>query len=448
MNQPRTRGATAAAIGVVAALLSVPVAAEASPAACQGQAATVVGSPGSTVSGTAGVDVVVTNGARSTSTGDGDDVVCVTGAEPDGKRVRVWTGSGDDHVEVTAADDTSVVLGVGADTFRGGPHSDRVYTGELEELSEQGDLDVDDVLTGAGDDYVLSGQDGSADPNRDVVDLGDGDDVASMAGGSGTAEGGAGDDTLAIRTGDDEGPGTWVLDNRNGTAARDGVVHWTWHGFTRFDVKHLGYSQDLLVIGSDRAEAFFAEGRGSDAGPVSVSAGGGRDLVSVNSSHRGTIDGQSGQDRLQVFANPTCGPRRCGSLLLDLAGGVARTSGDGGKGRFQVRGVESAAAVDLGTVVLKGSRKPNRLSAESSCHVRLLGGAGSDVLRLVASPTGCQQNGGTAPSALLAGGPGDDVLLGGRFDDTLLGGAGRDRADGARGRDRCVAEIRIACERA
>jgi Ca2+-binding RTX toxin-like protein len=452
MDRGRVGGVPAAVVGVLAAaagVVLVPAAAGAADTTCQGLAATLVGTPGSDVTGTAGPDVVVSDGAALVSTGDGDDVVCVTGTAPDGKRVRVFTGAGADRVEVTSGDDTIVGLGLGADTLRGGSGSDRVSTGELEELSEQGDTDRDDVATGAGDDVVLSGQDGSTAPNQDVLDLGDGDDSLTVAGGSGSvaAEGGAGHNALAVRTGDDDGPGSWVLDNRAGTAALDGAVRWSWHGFTRFDLKHLGYYQPLVVLGSDRAEAFWADERGAGSGPVTVEAGDGRDLVVLSTSHRGAVDGQAGHDLLEVYANPYCGPKRCGSLDLDLAGHTARTHGDGGRGRFEVRGFESATAHDLGDVRLRGDAGRNRLTAEDSCAVVLRGRAGADVLRLQKSPDGCSKKGGPAPTSRLDGGPGDDTLTGSRFADTLLGGPGRDRADGAGGRDRCVAERRTSCER-
>ena len=70
----------------------------AAPPTCRGETATIVGTPGGTVSGTEARDVVVSNRAASVKTLGGDDLVCVTGARS--ARVEVDTWVGDDEVHV------------------------------------------------------------------------------------------------------------------------------------------------------------------------------------------------------------------------------------------------------------------------------------------------------------------------------------------------------------
>ena len=95
---------------------------------CQGQQATLVG-PGSdgVITGTEGVDVIVTNGATEVDALGGNDRVCVTNVSGD---TAVDTGSGNDAVEMLsdaaaypgpssrrAAGAVTVELGEGNDAF-------------------------------------------------------------------------------------------------------------------------------------------------------------------------------------------------------------------------------------------------------------------------------------------------------------------------------------------
>ena len=63
-----------------------------------GQAATIVGTPGTDIRATNGPDVIVTNGAPSTDARDGDELICVTGYT--GKDdADVYGGDGDDDID-------------------------------------------------------------------------------------------------------------------------------------------------------------------------------------------------------------------------------------------------------------------------------------------------------------------------------------------------------------
>jgi len=61
---------------------------------CNGRPATIVGSPGGSLLGTAGDDVIVTNGEARIDSGAGDDAICVT----DKGAAVINAGTGDDFV--------------------------------------------------------------------------------------------------------------------------------------------------------------------------------------------------------------------------------------------------------------------------------------------------------------------------------------------------------------
>ncbi len=127
----RTTTLTAAmALGL--ALLAPTTAATAISETCDGRPATIVGTANATVRGTAGDDVVVTNGASFVHTGDGDDVVCLTvpADHPYATYATITAGPGDDVVLVEGEGTGSTTdLGPGRDVFHGGDGEDRVRAG-------------------------------------------------------------------------------------------------------------------------------------------------------------------------------------------------------------------------------------------------------------------------------------------------------------------------------
>ena len=135
-----------------AALLTPTGAATAAAETCQGQAATIVGTPGAEIVGTEGADVIVTNGAARVDARGGDDLVCGTGAAP------VF----------------ATILGAGADTFiadsSGGRHF--VYAGAIvgrEDVVASDTTDVEADVIRAASAVVISGTVGR--PNADIIDL-------------------------------------------------------------------------------------------------------------------------------------------------------------------------------------------------------------------------------------------------------------------------------------
>ena len=135
---------TAALLGLT--LLAPTQAATAAAETCQGVPATVVGTPEGRVVGTAGDDVIVSGGAWSVKSGDGDDLVCIPPMEGDllGNVVEVDAGAGDDTVVSEGEHNNAwVTLGPGVDQFRGGGWEDRVEAGF-----------EDTVVADRGDDFV------------------------------------------------------------------------------------------------------------------------------------------------------------------------------------------------------------------------------------------------------------------------------------------------------
>lgn len=89
-----SRIVVAATMALVACALGSPSPVQAVGERCRGQAATIVGQPGETVTGSDGDDVIVTNGEHDVDAGDGDDSV-ITGWEGgvDTDDVDLGTGS-------------------------------------------------------------------------------------------------------------------------------------------------------------------------------------------------------------------------------------------------------------------------------------------------------------------------------------------------------------------
>jgi Ca2+-binding RTX toxin-like protein len=431
-------------LALTTAVLSVPtVPAWASADSCQGHTATHVGTPGASLVGTPERDVVVTNGAASASTGEGDDLVCVTGDTGEERRVKVDTGGGSDEVEVTGGDNTFVVLGAGDDVFVGGRHEDTVHGGEIDPFYQDHlDVATDSIVTGPGDDAAVSGADDQA--NLDEISLGAGDDYANVSGSSAhRVDGGAGDNTLRLQTSGEVGDEAWLLSTSDGALTRNGVRHFTWADFSGFDLKHVGYSLPLHVAGSSRDEHFLADGRGSDAGPVDIAAGKGDDLVAVGSDQRSDLDGGPGRDRLVVDSG-SCAK---GSLTVDLRGERTRTKCDGTRS-FWSRRFEDVTVAGFGATAVVGTTAANRVQVSRSCAIRVVGDGGDDRLQLRGyALVACGAYGVPEAAALLEGGAGDDLLVGGRYADELIGGPGRDTARGRGGVDICVAEVRRGCER-
>ncbi len=284
---------------------------------CNGQTVTIVGSPGVTILGTAGDDVILTKGAARVDSGAGDDSICITRK---GEAV-VNAGPGDDFVGARAHKGrTSVSLGFGDDTFLGGNGNDRVWSQEASNQNSSDDHDV--IITGKGNDYVISGS--STAPNTDVVLLGPGNDTLITFGSSAGAalSGGNGVNTLQPLPSPDE-QGDWTFDNVTGKASLDGTAQLSWRSFQRFDLTAI-QGLRMRFLGSTANEWVLAGG-----------------------TCRVVLRGRAGNDRLTVDQDG-CNNLPAGDALLSggpgddqlngsvgddvLRGGAGRDTADGGPG--------------------------------------------------------------------------------------------------------------------
>jgi hypothetical protein len=244
---------------------------------CRGLAATLVGSPGTTIHGTSGADVIVTNGADRVEADAGDDVICTTNTPPADTTlgqdaITVFAGSGNDVVDRSGdpdpAADSLTSLDDGDDTYLGGPASDAVNST---------DSGADTIDTGAGNDLVLTGSiNGPAPTGADDVDLGDGDDSFSVAGSRTsvapelTVTGGAGGDHLDLSA---LGRGQWIIDAPHQEATRDGARAF---GFAEMESYSLGThnpgASGFRFVGTAANETVSVVRPASRTEPISVRA--------------------------------------------------------------------------------------------------------------------------------------------------------------------------------
>ncbi len=433
-------------------------------ATCQGETATIVGTPGGTVSGTEARDVVVSNRATSIYTRGGDDLVCVTGDSS--AQVGVETGAGDDEVQVLGRSPVSATLDVGEDTFVGGPLSDQVDGGSSDEDGVEYDLETDDITTGGGFDSVQIGECGDVTVD-DHVDLGSGGGVLYLFGRRTGPEAdlGGGPDGLGLLRLFCFNPGPWEVDNSDPTAgtatdtggSTSGDVY-RWHDFFSFDIG----LDELTFRGSVRPERLFTYG----ALDVDLGAGA-DDLVVWGRLFRGapSVRGGPGRDTVTFDAFGMAS-----GVTVDLLAATASWA-DGAATSVRFSGFERHGAIAPAVRILGGPGADDLFG--TSCDLIIRAGAGRDVVRaldpnrgstrcpgsrrvlaggdqrdqIIGSREAERIMSGAGPDVVLAG-PGADQVQGDAGDDELNGGRGRDTVLGGAGRDVCrEAETKGGCER-
>lgn len=414
------------------------------PAICRGLAATIVGSPGETVQGTAEADVIVTNGAHQVEAGAGDDLVCTTNTPPDRHsldRIKVLAGTGDDVVDRSGDPDPAAssltFLDEGDDIFVGGPAEDHVNST---------DAGADTIDTGAGDDEVVTGYlDGWGPTGADVIDLGDGDDHFLVEGPVShispdlSISGGAGGDTLQMSI---SGGGHWVLDAAGAEATFRGADSFGFAEIERYSL----YAPDARTsgfrfVGTQADERVgIAPAQAADGADL----GGGDDVMLVSSPSSGRrapsapypIVGGPGVDRIEV-------PAMDEDVRLSLAGRRLDFRFDNaGEPDYAVLGFEDARAIS-DRVRITGDAGPNTLTWHA-CRGAVRSGGGDDTVRWLHGTDARSCVDGTR--LRVAANAGDDTVVGGPYDDLLVGGPGLDVAIGRTGRDRCRAETTRSCE--
>ena len=443
----RLVSALSAAVGL--SVMALPVlgtpSASAADATCQGQPVTIAATTG-TVTGTDGPDVISVdappaNGKVEIDARGGDDLICVRGFQ-----VTLDAGAGNDSV----VDQGTNFLFVGYLRANLGPGDDRfVELGDVPDTIDNpaagGDPSGADVIT-TGPTFDVVGSGVRGEPNRDVIDMGDGARTLSLVlppGSSMSAKSGfvSTADHVSSRsravtlTAPRRDSARWTIDAA-GPVTRDGVQVADVRGFGGSYDARLGRRAKVTFVGHEETDAVTIT-----AGTVKADLGGGSDHLLLGT--RGSLPTRV---RLKGGAENATYPDRIEVYHLD--GRVQLTLGhrlrldDRTIGR--VRGFEQTVVVAQRIDVVGSSGDDSLLAL--GCSVHLSGGRGDDDLR---PPTfgerGAVEKCGGRARYFLHGEAGNDTMTGYRGDDVLTGGPGRDRADGGPGRDVCRAEQTTSC---
>lgn len=376
--------AAAVAVLLTASALTAAPGATAVGETCRGEAATIVGKANTIVRGTAGRDVVVTNGSFGVFTRGGDDLVCVTGRETGANvtiGVTIGTSDGNDVVDATLAPrgwPVALNLGAGADEFAGGVASDIVVSGPA------GETDRDVLRGGDGSDTLISrGGPDELYGDRSI------DYLVVPAATDGVLDGGEGQDEISI----DLDQGRWIVDLATGAARNDVPTH-AWSS-----IETLNATGDIgqLVIegtsGADRVNVFPNRG----ARPLlDIRTGRGADSFLLFGSLEDTsgINLGSGRDDVRLDHD--------GDVSLNLRSGVLVMGGVA-----DVSGVEDATTYGRKTV-LTGTNGRNELKA-GQCNTVIRGLGGADDLSLARSNAIGISCGGIPRVSEIDGGAGRDA---------------------------------------
>ncbi|MDB5733252.1 MAG: hemolysin-type calcium-binding region, partial [Variovorax sp.] len=299
------------------------------------------------LSGGAGADLIDGNGgADVVAAGAGDDTVTYRGAEASidgGSGVNTLVLGAAVQVNLAAADQT-----VGDATLTTGfQNIDASALGSA--LTLTGSSAANRIVGGSGADVIDGGGGG------DVILAGAGNDTATSSGVEVSIDGGAGVDTLILKSSTTVSAVDFSLSAGLDQTSGDAVAI---TGFENLDGSAV--TQALTVTGSTAANV-IATGAGADVvhgggGADQISAGGGDDTVDYLGGEA-SIDGGSGANTLVLKA----------AANVDLSNAADQTSADA----VTVTQFQNVDATALSTAVsLKGSGVANIL----------LGGAGADVI--------------------------------------------------------------------
>ncbi|MBL0748460.1 hypothetical protein [Nocardioides baculatus] len=408
-----------------AALLAPMGTATAAGETCEGQAATIVGTPGGQVTGTEGADVIVTNDATRVDALGGDDLVCATG-----ERSSYDSATGTSTF-------VPAVLGAGADTFI---PSERVgytvYAGTVDGTDTEADV-IRLSWTGG---LVISGMPGQ--PNADVIDLGVFGDVRwsgihTAPAAVSAASNGIG--SLSVRSAN----GDVTMDASGTVTGVDTALTWTGR-FARLGFTTSAKHGRFTFRGTDRIEHIKVDApRTYDR---DITLGSGNDLYESNS-----LGGKATRIKGDIGRN---------TLLLDLKS-HDRVRADLSRSRVTATkgGVEdsirvsdfSGLAVTAKRAVVIGTGRTDYIRV-AACRTAIKGKKGGDLLYVDYQRKSYGADSLTPPrcsdhEATIDGGPGNDFITGNYGDDRLVGGPGRDNVNGKKGRDVCQGETIRRCEK-
>ena len=307
--------------------------------------------------------------------------------------------------------------------------------------------DDDDTLTGTVDNDVINGLAGDDTittlAGDDTVDAGNGNDTIIISSiGSGTIDGGAGQDLVQI-----DGSS---LSFSSTDEATNPEVELSTHMISDVErleaVDAMGVNE-VLLLGNNGSDTFDLTPE--TASLVSVFAGGGADTVTGSDNGAFVrVDLGSGND---VFNG--------GASDSEIMTGLGADIVNGGAGFDSVVYIGSAAAVTINLdtgVNTGGTAQGDRLNnidavVGSAFDDTLTGSAGNDTLDgqdgndaidggagedMIFGDDGDDDIAGNLGDDTLSGGSGDDVISGGSGDDILRSGLGVDTLTGGTGADR------------
>lgn len=322
----------------------------------------------------------------------------------------------------TFQDVENVITGAGDDTVTGNDDDNRIETGDGDDVIASGFGD-DIVNAGDGDDRMIVVEDAETRDDANTLDGGDGDDTVDLADFHSAIEIDllASDASAATRDLPTSGVGDLrviasltSIENVAGSAFADQVS-----GDNGANLLRGGVGDDILFGrgGNDRLEG----GAGNDE-----LTGDNGDDVLFGGSGDDILNGRGGADR--VFAG-------AGNDIIFMDGFDGTVNG--GDGIDQIIVLASLAVdVDLGAAEVE-------FAFGNSGDDRFVGGDENVVIH------------GNQGDDVLIGGAGDDVLIGRQNADTLMGGDGDDRifmdgldilVDGGAGIDRLIVQASLAVD--
>ena len=386
-----------------------------------------------TLLGSEGDDLINGNGGNDSLVGGGGNDFITGGAGSD-----VLDGSaGDDTLSGQGGPDT-LIGGEGNDTFQWniGDGDDMVSSlNGFDQMQVTGTGAVDTVSVGklGSRIQVISGGNVltvNADIRVITIDLGNGDDVATVGNLAGvsltvlTINGGDGNDILDASTG--------VLGDvrlrLNGDAGNDRII-----GSVNDDTLDGGAGKDTLLGGSGHDT--LIGGADNDAlnggsGDDSLTGNDGNDTLvggDGNDTLRGGLDndslnGQAGADSIEGAAGRDTLLGGDGNDSLDAGDGKDYLTGGNGDDTLDGGRNDDTILGDAGADTIRGNHGHDLIDAGSG-NDTVNGGDGNDAI------TGGDGN------DLLAGADGNDIVNGAAGNDTLTGGDGNDSLAGGGGSD-------------
>jgi Ca2+-binding RTX toxin-like protein len=406
------RNISLTAVALLGAALLAPISpATAAGETCQGQAATIVGTPGSPIVGTEGADVIVTNGASRVDARGGDDVVCGTGAAPI----------------------SATILGAGADTFiadsSGGRHY--IYAGAIvgpENVVAPDTTDTEADVIRAASAVVISGTVGQ--PNADIIDLAFGEVSWS---GVQTAPGAVSVGTDGI-LGVQSANGDVTMDARGTVTGADTMLAWT-GDFERLVFTTSAESGRFTFRGTSGTEHLKVNAPTTYDRDIALR--GGKDSYESNSlgGKATRIKGDGGRNQLLLNLGSH------GRVRADLSRSRVTATKAGVEDSIRVRGFDDLIVSAKRADVI-GTNRANEIEV-IACRTTIKGKKGRDELYVSSNYNGlgtwvtprCAKS-----KATIYGNRGNDTITGSMGNDRLIGGPGKDIVSGRAGRDVCQGE--------